>query len=56
MKNQGDLTVEKVAILSSYDQLPKMGQFNAAVKPKTVLYCQSIVHNYKKFNSNCEGC
>jgi hypothetical protein len=45
-ETQGDLTVGKVAILSSYDQLPKIGQrqFNAAVKTKTVLYCQSIVH------------
>jgi hypothetical protein len=38
------LFTKKVAILASYDKLPKMGQCNAAV------------HNYKKSSSNCEGC
>ena len=47
-KSQSDFTkrpvYKKVAILASYDKLPKMGQCNAAV------------HNYKKSSSNCEGC
>ena len=47
-KSQSDFTkrpvYKKVAILASYDKLPKMGQCNAAV------------HNDKKSSSNCEGC